>query len=127
MEFPGWTGEQRTRVIFFLILSVAALWAMLLLQRGQMLSFTLMFACLTIINPMVAFIDLKNPRRTRALFFFYLLILVALVWAVFLRFLGVQVWVSLFLFIVAVGVPFILHVMESEAEPPAHGFLDEIH
>ena len=120
MEFPGKTGEQRMRVFFFLILSVAALWAMLLLQRGQMLSFTLMFACLAVINPMVAFMDLKNPRRTRSLFFFYLMILVALVWAVFLRFLGVNVWMSLFLFIVAVGIPFILHVMESGAGPSAY-------
>ena len=119
MEFPGKTGEQRTRVIFFLILSVAALWAMLLLQRGQMLSFTFMFASFAAINPMVAFIDLKNPRRTRSLFFFYLLILVALVWAVFIRFLGLHVWMSLFLFTVAVGVSFILHVMESEAGPTA--------
>ncbi|MDP2796691.1 MAG: hypothetical protein Q8N94_04180 [Methanoregula sp.] len=119
MEFLGKTREQRTRVIFFLILSVAVLWAMFLLQQGEILPFTFMFASLAAINPVVAFIDLKNPRRTRSLFFFYLLILVALVWAVFLLFLGVHVWVSLFLFIVAVGVPFILHVMESETEPSA--------
>ena len=118
MEFPGWTGEQRTRVIFFLILSVAALLAIFLLLRGQMLSFTFMFASFAAINPMVAFIDLKNPRRTWPRFF-YLLILVALVWAVFIRFLWVHVWMSLFLLIVAVGVSFILHVMESEAGPTA--------
>ena len=118
MEFPGDTPEQRMRVIFVLILTVAALWAMFLLQQGEMLHFTFMFASLAAINPVVAFIDLKNPHRTRSLFFLYLVILVALLWAAFLSFLGVHLWVSLFLFIVAVGVPFIVNVMESETTSP---------
>jgi hypothetical protein len=116
MEFLGETPQQRTRIIFFLILAVAMLWAMFLIQRGEMLQFTFMFASLAAINPVVAFIEMKNPERTRSLFFFYLLILVMLLWAAFLSYLGVHLWVSLFLFIIAVGVPFLLNVLESEAD-----------
>ena len=103
------------RIIFFLILAVAMLWAMFLLQRGETLQFIFMFASLAAINPVVAFVELKDPRKTRTLFFFYLLILVALLWAAFLRFLGIHLWVSIFIFIIAVGIPFIVHVMESDA------------
>jgi hypothetical protein len=117
MELFAETPHQRMRVFFFLILSVAVLWALFLLQQGEMMQFTFMFASLAAINPVVAFMDMKDPRKTRTLFFFYLLILVALLWAVFLLYLGVHLWVSLFIFIIAVGVPFILHVMESETEP----------
>ena len=118
MELPGETPKSRTQIFFILILSVAALWAIFLLQRGEMLQFTFMFASLAAINPVVAFVEMKNPHRTRSLFFLYLLILVALLWAAFLSWLGVHLWVSLLLFIVAVGVPFILNVMESEATGP---------
>jgi hypothetical protein len=118
MELPGETPKSRMQITFLLILSVAALWAIFLLHQGEMLQFTFMFASLAAINPVVAFIDLKNPHRTRSLFFFYLLILVALLWAAFLSWLGVHLWVSLFLFIVAVGVPFIINVMEEEAMHP---------
>jgi hypothetical protein len=115
MGFLGEKPEQRTRVMFILILSVAALWAVFLLHKGEMLQFTFLFASLAAINPVVAFIDLKNPHRTRSLFFLYLIILVALLWAAFLSYLGVHLWVSLFLFIVAVGIPFIVNVMETES------------
>ena len=100
--------------MFFLILGVAMLWAIFLIQRGEMLQFTFMFASLAAINPVVAFIDLKDQKKTRHLFFFYLLVLVALLWAAFLSYFGVHLWVSLFLFIVAVGVPFILNLLEAE-------------
>ena len=116
MEFLAETPRQRTRIIFFLILAVAALWAIFLLQRGEILQFTFMFASLAAINPVVAFVEMKDPQKSRSLFFFYLIILVALLWAAFLSYLGVHLWVSLFLFIVAVGVPFLINVLESEAE-----------
>lgn len=119
MEFPGDTPQQRTRVIFFLILAVAALWAMFLLQRGETVQFIFMFASLAAINPVIAFVEVRNPRKTRTLFFFYLMILVALLWAAFLLFLGVHLWVSIFIFIIAVGIPFIVHVMDSETNHPA--------
>ena len=100
--------------MFFLILTVAMLWAVFLLQRGEILQFTFMFASLAAINPVVAFIEMKNPVKSRSLFFFYLLVLVMLLWAAFLSYLGVHLWVSLFLFIIAVGVPFILNILEAE-------------
>ena len=101
--------------MFFLILAVAALWALFLLQRGEILQFAFMFASLAAINPVIAFFEMKDPEKTRTLFFFYLIVLVALLWAAFLSFLGVHLWVSLFLFIVAVGVPFLLNVIEAES------------
>jgi hypothetical protein len=116
MELVARTPEQRTRVIFFLILSAALLWAMFLLAKGETLQFIFMFASLAAINPVVAFVEMKNPKKTRTLFFFYLLILAALLWAAFLLYLGVHLWISSFIFIIAVGVPFILRVMESESE-----------
>lgn len=114
MEFLAETPHQRTRIMFFLILGVAMLWAMFLIQRGEMLQFTFMFASLAAINPVVAFVEMKDQKKSRSLFFFYLLILVALLWAAFLSYFGVHLWVSLFLFIVAVGIPFILNVLEAE-------------
>ena len=114
MESPAKTPHQRTRIMFFLILAVAALWAIFLLQRGEMVLFIFMFASLAAINPVVAFVELKNEKKTRSLFFFYLIVLVALLWAAFLNYLGVHLWVSLFLFIVAVGVPFLVNILETE-------------
>jgi len=114
MVSPGETPRQRMRIFFFLILFVAILWAVFLLQRGEMLQFIFMFAALAAINPLVAFVDIKNYGQPRTLFFFYLLIIAGLTWAVFLLFLGVQLWVSLFIFIIAAGIPFILRVMDAE-------------
>lgn len=114
MEYLARTPAQRTRLMFVLILSAATLWAIFLIQRGEMLQFTFMFASLAAINPVVAFIEMKDERKTRSLFFFYLLILVMLLWAAFLSYLGVHLWVSLFLFILAVGIPFLLRVVDSE-------------
>jgi len=113
----GDASRHRIRIFFFLILSVAVLWAVFLLQRGEMLQFLCMFAALAAINPIVAFIELKNQKNTHTLFIFYILIVVALIWAIFLFFLGVLLWVSIFIFIVAVGIPFLLHVMEAESAP----------
>lgn len=120
MEFLGDTSQQRMRIIFFLILAVAMLWAMFLLQQGETLQFIFMFASLAAINPVIAFVELKDPRKTRTHFFFYLLILVAFLWAAFLLFLGIHLWVSIFIFIIAVGIPFIVHVMESESNTESH-------
>jgi hypothetical protein len=116
MEMPAETPFRRMRIFFFLILSAALLWAVFLLQQGEMLQFGFMFASLAAINPVVAFIDIKDPGKTRTLFFFYLVILVALLWAVFLLYLGVLLWISLLIFIIAVGIPFVILVTESESE-----------
>ena len=112
MALPGNAPEQRTRVIFYLILFVAVLWAVFLLHRGEVLQFIFLFASLAAINPVVGFIEIRNSRESRTLFLFYCLTLVALLWAAFLLYLGVHLWVSLFIFIIIVGIPILLREME---------------
>ena len=109
--------ENRTRVFFFLILFAAGLWAVFLLQRGELLQLSILVAALAAINPVVAFVEVRNPCQARSLFFLYLLVLVALLWATFLLVLGVQLWISLFLFIIAVGIPVILKMTTHELDP----------
>lgn len=116
MASSGNTPEQRTRVIFYLILFAAVLWAVFLLNRGEVLQFILLFASLAAINPVVGFIEIQKNRKTRPLFLFYCLTLVALLWAAFLLYLGVHLWISLFLFITVVGVPILLREMERPPE-----------
>ena len=103
---------HRTRVFLYLILSAAMLWAVFLLQRGETLPFIFLFASMAAVNPVVGFMELKNGGQSRTLFLFYCLILAALLWAAFLLFLGVHLWVSLFIFIIAVGIPVLLRSME---------------
>jgi heme O synthase-like polyprenyltransferase len=110
MDENGRDRARRTRVFFFLILAAAVLWAVFLLQRKEYLLFSFMFAGLACINPVVAFVEIRDPSEARSLFFFYILVLAALLWAVFLLLLGIHLWVSLFLFLVAIGIPAILHV-----------------
>ncbi|MCK9631657.1 MAG: hypothetical protein M0R30_08425 [Methanoregula sp.] len=107
----GEVHRHRTRVFFFLILSVAVLWAIFLLHKGEVLQFFFLFASLAAINPVVGFIEMRNNGKDRNLLIFYCMILVALLWASFLLYLGVHLWVSLFIFIIAVGVPLLLRAM----------------
>lgn len=106
-------SQRRTRVFLYLILSAAMLWAVFLLQRGEMLPFIFLFASMAAVNPVVGFMELKNGGGNRTLFIFYCLVLAALFWAAFLLFLGVHLWVSLFIFIIAVGIPIMLRSMET--------------
>ena len=106
--------EHRTRVFFFLILFVAVLWAVFLLHKGEMLQFIFLFASLAAINPVVGFVEIRNNPQDRTLFLFYTLMLVALLWAAFMLYLGVHLWISLFLFIVIVGIPVLLRVMDED-------------
>ena len=118
MATPDSAPQHRTRVFFFLILFAAVLWAVFLLNRGEMLQFIFLFASLAAINPVVGFIEIANKGQNSSLFLFYCLVLVALVWAAFLLYLGVHLWVSLFIFIIAVGIPLLLRVMEGERTCP---------
>ena len=90
MGITGLSQENRTRVFFFLILFAAVLWAVFLLQRGEIFQLSILVASLAAINPVVGLIEVRNPRKARSLFFLYLLILVGLLWATFLIVLGVQ-------------------------------------
>lgn len=109
--------RERTRVFFFLILFVAVLWAIFLLHKGEMLQFVFLFASLAAINPVVGFIEIRNQQKNRALLLFYCLVLVALLWAAFLYYFGVHLWISLFIFIIAVGIPLLLHAMDQAPVP----------
>ncbi|HEX3001634.1 MAG TPA: hypothetical protein VHN82_04595 [Methanoregula sp.] len=115
----GSAPQQRTRVFFFLVLFVAVLWAVFLLYKGEMLQFIFLFASLAAINPVVGFVELKNHQQNRTLFHFYCLVLVALLWAAFLLYLGVHLWISLFIFIIVVGIPILLREMEAAAQYPS--------
>ena len=117
MDTTGRDRFHRTRVFFFLILFTAVVWAVFLLQRGEILIFSFMFAGLASANPLIAFVEIRNPEEARSLFFFYILVLAALLWAIFLLMLGIHLWMSLLLFIIAIGIPAILRITEKSAGP----------
>lgn len=116
----GKTGK-RLVFFFFLILFAAVLWAVFLLYQGEFLQFAFIVAALAVINPLIAFIDAGSPAKKRMLFFFYVIVLVALLWAAFLLALGVHLWVSLLLFILVIGIPALLHFIGDEPEPVSSG------
>jgi len=62
-----------------------------------------MFALIAGLNPVFVFLDVKSSQKVRGWIFFYLMVLVALLWATFLMIQGVMLWVSLMLFIVISG------------------------
>jgi hypothetical protein len=103
MDAVRFTPLQRTRIVFFLILFAAALWAVFLIRQGEFFLFSLMFALIAGLNPVFVFLDVKSSQKIRGWIFFYLMVLVALLWATFLMVQGVLLWVSLLLFIVVSG------------------------
>jgi hypothetical protein len=103
MDAVPFTLLQRTRIIFFLILFVAALWAVFLIRAGEFFQFSLMLALIAGLNPVFVFLDVKSSQKIRGWIFFYLMVLVALLWATFLMVQGVMLWVSLLIFIVISG------------------------
>ena len=118
MDPVPFTSLQRTRIIFFLILFAAALWAVFLIRQGEFFMFSLMFALIAGLNPVFVFLDVKSSQKMRGWIFFYLMVLVALLWATFLMVQGVLLWVSVMLFIVVSGMCLISLVME-EPDPIA--------
>ena len=121
METSDTSPAQRTKIFFFLIFFVAALWALFLLLQGNVIEFCLMIAFLAVINPVVAFYDIRHGRNSRSLILLYVIVLVGMLWATYLLVMGVQLWFSLLIFIVCIGVPTILHVMKIESEPVKNG------
>nr|WP_319377067.1 hypothetical protein [uncultured Methanoregula sp.] len=92
--------EKRTWIFFFLILLVAILWASFLLIRGEMVETSLLLAITAIFISLFAFV---HCSRHRLWIFFYLIVLVAILWASFLIMKGAMIWVSVLLFILAGG------------------------
>ncbi|MDO9324498.1 MAG: hypothetical protein Q7T80_06020 [Methanoregula sp.] len=112
MDSVPFTPLQRTRIVFFLILFAAALWAVFLIRQGQFFQFSLMFALIAGLNPVFVFLDVKSSQKMRGWIFFYLMVLVALLWATFLMIQGVMLWISVMLFIVVSGMCLFSLVME---------------
>jgi len=108
------TPLQRTRIIFFLIVFAAALWAVFLIRQGEIFQFSLMFALIAGLNPVFVFLDVKSSQKMRGWIFFYLIVLVAMLWATFLMLQGVLLWVSLLLFIVVSGMCLVSLLMEAD-------------
>jgi hypothetical protein len=71
-------------------------------------------AGLASVNPVIAFIEIRNPDEARSLFFFYILVIAALLWALFFLMLGIHLRVCLFMFIITTGIPAILYVAEKK-------------
>jgi len=98
---PG--GEDispRTWILFYLICLVAILWATFLLVREEMI--WLSFALVIIAAGSGMFLFIHNIK-IRTGFFFYLICLVAILWAAFLLLREEMVWVSMFHFLVSAG------------------------
>ncbi len=92
--------SPRTWILFYLICLVAILWATFLLVREEMI--WLSFALVIIAAGSGIFLFIHNIKL-RTGFFFYLICLVAILWAAFLLLREEMVWVSMFLFLVSAG------------------------
>jgi hypothetical protein len=112
MDAVPFTPLQRTRIIFFLILFAAGLWAVFLIREGEFFQFSLMVALIAGLNPVFVFLDVRGSQKMRGWIFFYLMVLVAMLWATFLMVQGVMLWVSLLLFILVSGMCLFSLVME---------------
>jgi hypothetical protein len=93
--------SPRTWFFFYLICLVAILWATFLLVREEMV--WLSFALVIIAAGSGMFLFMHDVKL-RTWFFFYLICLVAILWAVFLLMQEELAWVSMFLVIVSVGI-----------------------
>jgi len=96
-------GEElspRTWFFFYLICLVAILWATFLLIREEMVWLSFAIVIIAAGSGMFLFI---HDIKIRTLFFFYLICLVAILWAVFLLVSEEFLWVSIFLVLVSAG------------------------
>jgi hypothetical protein len=113
MELSRQPPEKRTYLFFFLILFAALLWATFLLITGTFIYLSL---SIVIIAAFISLFSFTYYRKIRTWIFFYLIVLVALLWAVFLLQQGVMIWVSVLLFIMAAGISTFSFVMTDEEE-----------
>ena len=111
MEIGRQAPEKRTYLFFFLILLVAILWATFLLITGTMVYLSI---SIVIIAAFISLFSFTYYRKLRTWIFFYLIVLVALLWAVFLLEQGVMLWVSALLFILAGGMSIFSFVMADD-------------
>ena len=113
MEISRQQPDKRTYIFFLLIFLVALLWATFLLVTGTM---AIVSVSIVIIAAFVSLFSFTGYGKLRTWIFFYLIVLVALLWAVFLLQQGVMIWMSILLFIVAGGMTIFSFVMNDEQE-----------
>ncbi|MDO9324500.1 MAG: hypothetical protein Q7T80_06030 [Methanoregula sp.] len=115
MEISCTVPEKRTWIFFFLILLAGLLWASFLMIQGQMPEMSVLLAIISVFISLFSFI---HCTRHRTWIFFYLIVLVAVLWASFLLMQGAMIWISAFLFLVAGGTT-IFSFLLIEPQPPA--------
>ena len=98
----------RTWFFFYLICLVAILWATFLLIREEMVWLSFAMVIIAAGSGMFLFI---HDIKLRTLFFFYLICLVAILWAVFLLVREEFLWVSIFLVLVSVGMAIFVYFL----------------
>lgn len=103
--------SPRTWFFFYLICLVAILWATFLLVREEMV--WLSFALVIIAAGSGIFLFIQDIKL-RTGFFFYLISLVAILWAVFLLAREEMAWVSLFLVIVSAGMAIFVYFLSDQ-------------
>lgn len=113
MEKSKTPPDKRTYLFFFLILFAAILWATFLLMTGTMVYLSI---SIVIIAAFISLFSFTYYRKIRTWIFFYLIVLVALLWAVFLLEQGVMIWVSVLLFIIAGGMTTFSFVMTDQEQ-----------
>lgn len=113
MESARQPPEKRTYLFFFLILLAAILWATFLLITGTMVYLSI---AIMIMAAFISLFSFTYYGRLRTCIFFYLIVLVALLWAVFLLVQGIMLWMSMLLFIIAGGMSIFSFVMLDEEE-----------
>jgi hypothetical protein len=111
MELSRQPPDPRTYLFFYLILFVAVLWAIFLLITGTLVYLSI---SIVIVAAFISLFSFTYYRKVRTWIFFYLIVLIALLWAVFLLQQGVMIWVSVLLFIMAAGMSFFSFVMVDE-------------
>jgi hypothetical protein len=111
MELSRQPPDPRTYLFFYFILFVAVLWAIFLLITGTLVYLSI---SIVIVAAFISLFSFTYYRKVRTWIFFYLIVLIALLWAVFLLQQGVMIWVSVLLFIMAAGMSFFSFVMVDE-------------
>lgn len=110
--------SPRTWFFFYLISLVAILWATFLLVREEMVWLSFALVIIAAGSGMFLFI---HDIKIRTLFFFYLICLVALLWAVFLLMRDEMAWVSLFLVLVSAGTAIFVYFLVDQHLIPGPG------
>lgn len=100
--------SPRTWFFFYLICLVAILWATFLLVREEMVWLSFALVIIAIGSGMFLFI---HDIKLRTGFFFYLICLVAILWAVFLLVREEMPWVSIFLVLVSAGMAIFVYFL----------------